>query len=281
LGPLTTTFVAPSHCSRNALACPTCTNAIRGQSCRVNGATVTAEDDTGCWPRATAYPDNGQGPGKAPLFGMGFYSPGIACPTGFTSACTAVSQTDGQSSEAAPQVTGRFQWPLVAGETAVGCCPTGYSCAIDGGVQTCHLEVTSTQFDAMTCNGVTEGDLNGFKVPFTSGTQTVGTMHLFAPLIQINHQATDLPEEVGAEDETSAAASATSLLTMSLEPSSTPADRFAIPTLSSDILPERPDSIGDDDHRLPTGTKIGIACAPLMGAAIILGIMAYFKWKKR
>ncbi|KAF2679619.1 hypothetical protein K458DRAFT_313839, partial [Lentithecium fluviatile CBS 122367] len=207
LGPLTTVYVQPSHCSRAALAGPSATTAIRGQSCDANGATATARDDLGCWPRATAYPATMQR-------GIGFYSPGYMCPNGYTSACTAVSASKGQTTRA-PKVTGTFQFPLVAGETAVGCCPVGYGCAMDGGVQTCQKIATSTQFDAMTCKGQEE-DLNAFKVPFTAGSQTIGTMTLFAPMIQMNHFATDLPEDmqVGAEDESSTNSFSSSQITM-------------------------------------------------------------------
>lgn len=274
LGPLTTTFVAPSHCSRDALACPTCTGATRAQSCRVKASTATAEDDTGCWPRATAYPRGG----AAPLLGMGFYSPGIMCPMGFTSACTAISTTQGQKT-LAPKVTGEFQFPLEAGETAVGCCPTGYSCALNGGVQTCHQVASSTTFDAMTCDGVTERDLNTFGVPFTSGSLTVTTMDLWAPLIQINHQATDLPaDQMTAVDDTSAMSSTSATMTMSSIPSSTAATPTTPPAISS---PAATQSTVQSDHRIPTGTKVGVACAPIVGALALLGFFFYRKWKKR
>ena len=115
LGPLTTVFVPPPHCTRAALSG---SNAVFGQSCSaVDEKTATPADDTGCWPRATAYPTPAAG--KPSLAGMGFYSPGLLCPTGYVSACTAVSATKGASGRA-PEVTGRFMFPLVAGETAVG-----------------------------------------------------------------------------------------------------------------------------------------------------------------
>lgn len=196
LGPLTTAFVPPPHCSRAALAG---SQAVLGQSCNpVNDKTASAADDTGCWPRATAYPSAA----KSKLNGLGFYSPGLTCPQGHYSACTAVSTAKGQTGVAAPQVTGKFQFPLVAGETAVGCCPTGYTCGADGGFQTCHQVATQTKFDAMTCSGLSGSNLDGFQVPVTMGGETVATMDLWAPMIQINHMATDLPE-------TSTAASAT------------------------------------------------------------------------
>jgi hypothetical protein len=280
LGPLTTVVNLPSHCSRAAIAGPSATKAVRGQSCKVNGATAVAEDDLGCWPRATAYPATMQR-------GVGFYSPGYSCPAGYVSACTAISATKGQTT-VAPKVTGTFQFPLVAGETAIGCCPNGYQCAMDGGVQTCRKFATSTQFDAMTCKGQEE-DLNAFKVPYTAGPQTIGTMTLWAPLIQMNHFATDLPE-----DQQSAFAEAVSLgsmtsseITMETVLPSTPAPTTPMPTETSgggisEHLGDAVDKIEEvkqERSRLSTGAKIGIAFAPLMVAALIVAFLFYRKWK--
>lgn len=200
LGPLTTVFVPPPHCSRAALAG---SQAVLGQSCNpVDEKTASAADDTGCWPRATAYPVDT----KSKLAGLGFYSPGLTCPQGHYSACTAISTAKGQTA-AAPQVTGKFQFPLVAGETAVGCCPTGYTCGANGGFQTCHQVATQTSFDAMTCSGLSGSNLDAFQVPATMEGETMATMDLFAPMIQINHMATDLPETSSEASATSAATS--------------------------------------------------------------------------
>ncbi|KAF2639070.1 hypothetical protein P280DRAFT_481827 [Massarina eburnea CBS 473.64] len=188
LGPLTTAFALPSHCSRIAI---TGTNAVRGQTCRVK-ATATAEDDIGCWPRPTAIPSAAAS--ASSLQGLGFYSPGVMCPTGYISACSQVSAPGNM-----PQVTGApvadfgFQFPLVAGERAIGCCPQGYQCAMQGGAQTCHQVATSTKLDAMTCEGVAVKGLDAFQVPFTAEGKTVQSLDVWAPLIQINHQITDLP----------------------------------------------------------------------------------------
>ncbi|KAL1608288.1 hypothetical protein SLS60_003227 [Paraconiothyrium brasiliense] len=198
LGPLTTVFVPPPYCSRAALAG---SQAVLGQSCNpINDKTASAADDTGCWPRATAYPSAA----KPKLAGLGFYSPGLTCPQGHYSACTAMSTSKGQTA-AAPQVTGNFQFPLVAGETAVGCCPTGYTCGADGGFQTCHQVATQTSFDAMTCSGLSGSNLDGFRVPMTLDGETVATMDLYAPMIQINHMATDLPKTTSEASATSEA----------------------------------------------------------------------------
>ena len=74
------------------------------------------------------------------------------------------------------------------------CCPQGYTCGANGGFQTCHQVATKTSFDAMTCEGLSGSNLDGFKVPGTLAGEAVATMDLWAPMIQINHMATDLPE---------------------------------------------------------------------------------------
>lgn len=73
-----------------------------GQGCRSGRPT----DDLACWPSmatsVTAAP------------GWGVYSPGIECPAGYATACSA---TAGGS-------TGwPMQFELRSGETAIGCCP--------------------------------------------------------------------------------------------------------------------------------------------------------------
>lgn len=50
-----------------------------------------------------------------PFRGWGFYSPGLVCPHGYTSACTATAGGDAQWP---------VQFEMLEGETAVGCCPT-------------------------------------------------------------------------------------------------------------------------------------------------------------
>ncbi len=88
--------------------------------------------DTNCWPpRAATVASTGQDLVEA---GWGFYSPGLVCPAGYVSACSA---TAGGSSDWQPQ------WSLTSGETAVGCCPR---CVTSSGLRLrrtphiCHTE---------------------------------------------------------------------------------------------------------------------------------------------
>jgi hypothetical protein len=107
LGLLTeATWSMPASCTVHVVNCPTCTEGFRAQQC-VSGH---ARDNTDCWPPVASRVE----PPAHPFLGWGYYSPGIACPTGYTAACTA-------------QYGGRSEWPvqfeLLPGETAIGCCP--------------------------------------------------------------------------------------------------------------------------------------------------------------
>lgn len=121
LGPLTTSWSIPPSCTVNLQPCPTCDDVLfQGQRCAIEddedadddrGApTGTLQDDPECWPPTTSDVPNPQ----HPLRGWGFYSPGLACPTGYVSACTAVHGSTADWD---------IQFRLTAGETAIGCCP--------------------------------------------------------------------------------------------------------------------------------------------------------------
>ncbi len=114
LGPLTTTFTPTPACSAQVLECPlpTCTLAWQAQTCYSSGDSAGIEDNSDCWPpRSGSVTESTHNP---TLAGWGFYSPGLVCPSGFVSACSA---TFGES----------WGWPvqysIFEGETAVGCCP--------------------------------------------------------------------------------------------------------------------------------------------------------------
>jgi hypothetical protein len=111
LGPLTTAWSMPDSCTVHVVNCPTCTEGFRGQQCtRASGTETGAQDHTSCWPPVTAL----AGTPKHPFVGWGFYSPGLACPTGYRPACTA---------RYGDRPEWEIQFTLVPGETAIGCCP--------------------------------------------------------------------------------------------------------------------------------------------------------------
>lgn len=111
LGPLTTTWSMPDSCSVHVVECTTCVEGYRGQQCVISDERGVPKDHTTCWPPAIQRAGT-----PVPAFnGWGFYSPGLACPTGYMAACTA--EYEGRSDWA-------VEFPLIAGETAIGCCPT-------------------------------------------------------------------------------------------------------------------------------------------------------------
>jgi len=112
LGPLITTYIAPSICSNYAEA-TYAPIAWQAQGCS-DGNDV---DTSSCWPPALVSAP------RAPYFGWGFYSPGLICPGGYVTACTAALNTDGSPSSITQGSSFNFQYPLIPGETAVGCCP--------------------------------------------------------------------------------------------------------------------------------------------------------------
>jgi hypothetical protein len=84
--------------------------------------------------------------------------------------------------------------------------------------QTCLSLATSTSFPAVTCNGATSDGFSFWTVPFTYvGTEpygtylvsaatnasiTISTVSIYAPLIQINWQASDRPANTTASTTT-------------------------------------------------------------------------------
>ncbi|KAE8156799.1 hypothetical protein BDV40DRAFT_305744 [Aspergillus tamarii] len=192
LGPLTTTFTSPESCTVAVRACPTCTEGWQAQTCSNNAFNHQGvQDDVECWP-PRANPSLTTG---VALNGWGFYSPGIHCPAGMVTACSVT----GRSNEGF-----QFQYSLNDGETAVGCCPSGYSCGYAGHdqFQTCQSVYVTGSFPVVQCkfgssNGYTYQTVPATVTATTSNsvtqTHTISAYTVRAPMIQINHMATDLP----------------------------------------------------------------------------------------
>ncbi|KAK0715469.1 hypothetical protein B0H67DRAFT_463254, partial [Lasiosphaeris hirsuta] len=176
LGPLTTTFTPPAPCSGAVGLCSTCDVAWYGQLCGPTGAA----DATSCWPATS----RGAQAARPPIFGWGFYSPGYICPAGFTSACSA---TAGSLADWVPQFI------MSAGETAVGCCPTGFACANING-QTCLAVASSVTVGTVTCDS---GSSDGFAwATIPNAALGLESINLFAPMIEIAWKQSDLPESL-------------------------------------------------------------------------------------
>lgn len=127
IGPLTTTFTRPSSCSSLFSGFSTLTGsfeAYQAQSCidpvsieygyeeYTNIGAAPYGIDAHCWP---------SGPGNTP--GGGPYSPGLFCPDGYTTACSAALSEGGSQPSFAEGSSFPFQFSLLPGETAAGCCP--------------------------------------------------------------------------------------------------------------------------------------------------------------
>lgn len=114
LGPLTTTFTYPSSCASVVQQCATCDYAWQAQTCSDNSAnTMGIQDNANCWPPRS----NLSVATPVALVGWGFYSPGLICPTGYHTACSATGSIGGGFG---------FMYSPAPSETAIGCCP-GYA----------------------------------------------------------------------------------------------------------------------------------------------------------
>ncbi|KAH6989916.1 hypothetical protein EDB80DRAFT_781752 [Ilyonectria destructans] len=277
LGPLTTAWSQPASCSIFYAANSDSDDSLSGQRC-VNvdrddlGQT---EEDPDCWPpRMRGVKDH-----DLPLYGWGFYSPGLECPIGYTSACTAIS--------------GGQQWQVQfepgPKETALGCCPKGFSCSVIPIVragtftwaQTCLATSISTDvLYNFKCTGTehtitlvptsfapisgntdtpTSGNMdtdNGNTVTVTvtdepKPTIPEPTITLYAPMFQLKFQSTDI--------------TITTLASTPLISSSSP-----------------PDSTSKSNAGLSTGAKIGIGVGVGIGGILLAALVGWFVlWTKR
>ncbi|KAL6897193.1 hypothetical protein GGI43DRAFT_385808 [Trichoderma evansii] len=259
LGPLTTTWTMPQTCSIFMPGCPTCDNAYNGQSCNPT-SNGRVQDNTACWPPVTT----GVSSPSWPFVGWGFYSPGLACPAGYTSACTAVY------GQRPPWET---QFSLVPSETAVGCCPTGFTCTNFNG-NTCMATVThSTTFPTAYCSDTdlvnygiatfptittmttTETSTGTTEVESSTSTRT---MVLFAPMFQLNFHASDLPASTTA----SSTASNTG-------------------TQSSTASETGNGTSSKSSGGLSDGAKIGLGVGIGLGVAFLLAFGAFIYYYRR
>ncbi|MCJ1312514.1 hypothetical protein MMC25_006188 [Agyrium rufum] len=250
--------------------------AYQGQGC--NGGNL--QDTSTCWPSATISP-----PGP-PYEGWGFYSPGTVCPSGYTPACSAgfAGSLATTSSSSTPSFA--FQFSLLTSESAIGCCPIGFTCG--GYPQTCALTITSGSYLAGYCpvaSAAITDSLTSFQyivvpgentITFASGTTTatlVGSLAsavLLAPLFQINFQASDLPAAAFATPTTSSSSisSISSISSSSIGTTPTP-----IPSPTS-----TPDT---SSSGLSTGAKVAIAVViPVVVIALVAAI-GFWRLRKR
>lgn len=281
LGSLTTTFTAPTQCTQ-AYFYPDVFDAVfftgwQGQACFNGGGINTFTQDGDCLPPVTVSTTIESSSSSSLLFSTvvpqssGYYSPGIACPAGYTTACGASVGSDGVSSAVSGLQSLSFVYTATAGETVVGCCPTGYQCMIAysedyGSQQRCEKVVVSTTLVLETCTNGTDGysaSPTQVIVPLTtteSGSDTttafsVTAFTLYNSLVQMNYQATDLP---------STSSSASSSASTTTEANS---------TSSSSVT----NGSGSSNHKT---TTIAVAVVVPCVALLIAAALAWF-WRRR
>ncbi|EGO51871.1 hypothetical protein NEUTE1DRAFT_125489 [Neurospora tetrasperma FGSC 2508] len=276
LGPLTATFTPPPACTV-AVAAVTgkflglggkvASSGWLGQTCSKGGPV----DDTSCWPPTAS---GAEARTKA-LDGWGYYSPGLHCPAGYATACSATGGGGAKSDFA-------FQFAPGAKETAVGCCPS-----VENG-QTCVKAATSTEVEYVTCDGSDPADL---------ATMTISDdkdFMFYAPLIQINWQSSDRPTE--------AVFSGTVSLSVDVETMSTLAtagdapagvtSRVGFPSqsvvLEGSEGSDKPKGASEGNKEdgvkpvsLSTGFKVGVAVAGGVLAVAIVAIIFICAWRRR
>ncbi|KAL2186702.1 hypothetical protein L209DRAFT_686761 [Thermothelomyces heterothallicus CBS 203.75] len=302
LGPLTTTFTPPAACTvavgerRNRLADFFGIGgdkdvAFLGQGC--SGG--KPYDATSCWPATS----KGVEEKEAPLSGWGFYSPGLHCPVGYATACSATGGAGGGS-----------DWPvqfkLRDGETAVGCCPSGYGCANING-QTCTSIATSTAVPIVTCKGSTTGDVETQTVPDDKASITA--FSLLAPMIQINWQSSDRPASATSTSARSSRTEATRTSTSGGDKTdSTETTRTSAASSSETlVLDDSPQTTGtgtgtdakgvdgptgtptlqdaddssSDSGPLSSGMKVAIGVAGSVAVLLMLVCALFYCWRRR
>ncbi|KAH6880377.1 hypothetical protein B0T10DRAFT_412231 [Thelonectria olida] len=254
LGPLTTEYKYPASCQIAVQSCDGCDVGWQAQTCSDNGSNAQGvQDNPECWPERA----NPSLTTKVALNGWGYYSPGLSCPEGYHSACSATGTGAAGFS---------FQFPLLKSETAVGCCPEGFRCK-EGDAQTCYSLVTTGSFAAVMCSDGSSNDYGYVDVPKTvvsvvsesTATSVLGTVTIYAPLFQLNFQSSDLPSSSTAGTDSTEAHSTE---TQSAETS-------------------RASDQSDNDGGLSVGAKAGIGAGVGALALLIIGVAVFLFLRKR
>ncbi|KAL2135722.1 hypothetical protein VTI74DRAFT_7239 [Chaetomium olivicolor] len=228
--------------------CATCLDGYQAQHC----VTGSAQDYTGCWPPATPQ----AGSPIYPYLGWGFYSPGVACPTGYTAACTA---------EYGARPDWSIQFVLFPGETAIGCCPEGFRCGNNDG-NTCYAIVPTNDATVVptgVCSGTNIVGVTQATLPVAmtiaatttnNGAVSIATsterpeFTLWAPMFQINHRSSDLESASRASTSSS-----------------------GLPTTSPSASAQ---------GGLSTGAIVGISVGAAIGAILLAAIVGCLWWTR-
>ncbi|KAI0424245.1 hypothetical protein F5Y09DRAFT_335933 [Xylaria sp. FL1042] len=256
LGPLTTNTWSYT-CTEVIQECGDCDVGWAAQTC-IDG---TVTDNTDCWPpRAGNVPKT-----SGAVLGWGIYSPGIVCPGGFTPVAAA---THGGSSDF------EFQYPLSAGETAIGCCPkdrhsslvivatSGFSPIQDPNrYQTCVQFKPTTTFLVGSC-GTDGPTYTPFSIGGTLNSTQYNSFSVSAPFIQVVYQASDMPRESTTQSPTSSSSSSSS----------------SNPSTASQ--PNSPSPESNKSTALSPGATAGIVIGAILGA-IFIATATFCLWRAR
>ncbi|KAI9163633.1 hypothetical protein HJFPF1_05254 [Paramyrothecium foliicola] len=270
IGALTTAWSIPQSCTVNFVVCSTCIGLYQGQKCLAepdpNNGDSQLQDNYECWPPRNTRVNR---PPSHPLVGWGFYSPGLACPTGYVSACTA---------EYDRRPEWDIQFNLRPSETAIGCCPEGFTCTNRFGntcmqVATDGMEVLTATCSGTNMAGSAMATLSSDTITITdsasSETVTERTYTMWAPMFQLNFQSTDV------ETTTSSGP----------RPGSTqkpPAGSTSEPTAASTTSEPLPSSDSQTSSGgLSTGAAAGIGAGVAVAAIAALLLIAFLIWRRR
>ncbi|KAK8074971.1 hypothetical protein PG997_009634 [Apiospora hydei] len=252
LGPLTTPWQQPEGCSVIVRRDSSYTGELwQGQSCQMTASAAQSNywihQAHECFPPPTAAATT---PTASWYDNWGFYSPGVACPVGWTRACSATCGEVGTALALLDPMT------LQAGETAAECCPEGYTCM--AGFPKCRRLLT-TPFGAIVCDATAVGVQIPVPSPYLNkegaGT-SVASFTVGMPMVQVVWRETDLPASMRSRP--------SSTTTVAMETNATAPK-------STDIA-----AVG-----LSEGAKVGLAVGASLGAVIVLISIAFFVFVRR
>ncbi|CAH0037977.1 unnamed protein product [Clonostachys solani] len=193
----------------------------------------------------------------------GFYSPGLRCPDGHT---TAVSTTFGGEGNWQPI------YSLVEGlkhrESKLTRLDSSFLFQNDGTSQSCIFTQTSTYYNQVDCYSVFSGN-NWYEIPRTITNRGHGAgpvpyaAHVVvrAPIYQLNFQSSDLPSTNSATDTTTASTSDST------------ADKAAETSANS--------SASGASQSLSTGAQAGIGVSAGLAGFALIGAIIFFLLKRR
>jgi hypothetical protein len=148
------------------------------------------------------------------------------------------------------------------------------------------MTATSTAFVTVQCNSGTFVEFSAVTVPNTVSDQVLSSYVLFAPLYQLNFQASDVPAKATTTSTPSSSLTSTPLTlpttgipspTSSSSPSSSsPASSGAGNGTSATGISASPTAPADSQNGLSSGAKAGIGVGVALGALLLITLAIFF-----